>query len=969
MSKPSIYIGLGGTGLKAIAHTKKMFEEQYGVGKIPPEIAFLAVDFDKGEPYKPDIATDIAADFLPLGSNTNPRRFYDTNKERLPWMFKGNEKYIAEKIGDGASQVRTTGRLYTEIVIKKFRNSLDEAISNVTNIANRAGGSTEIDIYMVFSMAGGTGAGSFLTLAQDIYVRQRNKVKIYAYGVLHGIFETVDVSGNLTPRVFSNAYSGLLDIDYLLHASDENPVSFVIDRKTHQITAPVFEEFYLINNETDSGERVKTVDDLCKVVGTALFVSSGDIGAANVSVGNNITWKNGAYNVYNKQGWVYGLGACSVVYRGELLAEIYGVKAAIELIRRMQQEDADIYGKALTWTEEVGIREDNINDGNVVHDMLIDAIYSKADITGLPDCPVDYKESDAQIRTTINTYLSRYVNFPTDKDLKARVEDLKNRLKERVLAMLNAENGVGNTLVFVNELKTLCESFRDEMSNEQQKIDLEITGKQEALWSKNWKDYEAERKKILYIFKSANDKQILIEEYLGDVATEILRLKHESKRREAAYAIFITLLSEIDFLQEKLATLNRKLVNLKQDYVAELTKKQTNVQSSLVFEYDLSVEDRRNVQLDADKIVVDNFVKGLSASLLEINVDENLKNAIDAYVSALPKAQEYRNRRVLDVINNLSNDAYEDLKKRIETLSGTLLRYDDPGLCTIDGDFVCDAIARSYRILLNADDTDYIRMEEDKEFLKYKGFNPEWLKSKTMNHQKMIFCRTEGAIIPYCLDAFPSHRVETKYQDLIKMCAAGAETFMPHYDKKLFDEMREKDFKLKPEMKNEAMFYWVCGHIFGWQTTKEEEREMKRDDKTGDIIGEGTTEYVEHLKYVRFKKKKYEYCFSDGDDKEWQSLDNTSMRDKAFNYFKTVVLPEHKESYMGLIKELYKGKVNYWKAEIERLRGAGLDEYINKLVCNDKNSMTYKGKKEYDLVKAEFKYICNELIGALDNLK
>ena len=460
MNKSSIYIGLGGTGLKAIAHTKKMFEDQYGVGNIPPEIAFLAVDFDKSEPSKPGIASDISTDFIQLQGATNPRRFYDTNKDQLQWMFNGNVRYLAERISDGAGQVRTTGRLYTEIAIRQFRNSLDAAINNVTNIANQAA-ATHIDIYLVFSMAGGTGAGSFMTLAQDIYVRYRDQVKIYAYGVLHGIFESIDVSGNLTPRVFSNAYTSLLDVDYLMHASDENPVPFVMDQRTHNITAPIFEEFYLINNETASGERVKTIDDLCKVVGTTLFVSSGDVGAANVAAGNNITWKNGSYNVHNKQGWVYGLGACSVVYRGELLAEIYGAKAAIELIRNMIQEGSDIHGKALEWTEIVGIREDNQNEDNTPHDMLIEDIYSKADITRLPECSVNYRDSDANIKTELNKYLNRLINFPTKTALDNRSSNYIKDLNDKVRSMLLTNNGIGNALAFVLELKNLCEKFRD----------------------------------------------------------------------------------------------------------------------------------------------------------------------------------------------------------------------------------------------------------------------------------------------------------------------------------------------------------------------------------------------------------------------------------------------------------------------------------------------------------------------------
>ncbi len=41
-----LYIGLGGTGINAILHTKKMFMDNYG--EVPPMIGFLGIDTDGG---------------------------------------------------------------------------------------------------------------------------------------------------------------------------------------------------------------------------------------------------------------------------------------------------------------------------------------------------------------------------------------------------------------------------------------------------------------------------------------------------------------------------------------------------------------------------------------------------------------------------------------------------------------------------------------------------------------------------------------------------------------------------------------------------------------------------------------------------------------------------------------------------------------------------------------------------------
>lgn len=982
MLRPSIYIGLGGTGVKAIAQAKKMFEDDYGVGNIPPEIAFLAVDFDNAVVDDTTLATKINEDFILLKAALNPYdQFCIRNQQygEYKWMFPGNTSYIANRIQNGASQVRTTGRLYTEIVLPQFKAAFNSAMARVTSIMNtNSRGAQCIDVHIVCSLAGGSGAGAFLTIAESIYIdyikdNAASAVKLYGYGVLHSVFEAMDPAGNLTPRVFSNAYSAIMDIDYLMHATYDDPVQVIIDEKKHVLNRHLFNEFYVIDNCTQSGQSVKTVKDLSEVVGTCLFVSGSDVGDAKETIASNVDWTKGEGNVDNKKGWVYGLGACSVVYKGEVLSKLYGIKAAIELIRRMRQEDADIYGKALTWTEEVGIREDNINEGNVAHDMLIEAIYSSANISRISECPVDYKDSDANLRTTINDYLNKYVNFPSEKDLAARADDLKKKLNERVADMLKADNGVGNANVFVGELKNLCENFRDEMSNEQQRFELRITESQENLLNRSLKDYDAERSKLKYKFKGANDRQVMIEDYLGIPATEILRLKHEAKRREAAYGIFISLLAEIDVLLEKISLLDRKLLNLRESYSKEYTDESTNVQTALVFEYDLSADDRRNMKLISSEILVDEFIASLPQSLLDIDVNSELKECIDTYARSLPKAKEFKEKRIIDVVNELSDEKYEEMKSRILVLSGTLLSYDNKGQRTLDGRNVTDALKWGYMISLNAQTNEKTRFENDSTFLRHSTVVPQYIKSDNVNKQKIIFYRSEAAILPYCLTAFGDFKVETKYNSVVRLARNGAATFNPHYDRLIFEKMRETDFKLKPEMKNEALFYWVCGQIFGWETIIEDVREMNFDEK-GNAISEGRKKPGEHQKYVCCLRKKYMYWDIElpaGKDKQWQPLGNTGRRDTAFNYFKTEILPEHKENFKALIRGKYEESKSGWRMKIQECANYSLTEYIDLLVCADKNSLTFASNNnaEYKLLQEEHQYLRNNLLNALDCLK
>ena len=89
--RPIIYVGLGGTGIRAIAQTKKYYEDAYGKDNIPQQYAFAAIDFDLTAVDDPALATDISSDFLDLTVPGNPQTLYQVGSAdgkyrcRLPY--------------------------------------------------------------------------------------------------------------------------------------------------------------------------------------------------------------------------------------------------------------------------------------------------------------------------------------------------------------------------------------------------------------------------------------------------------------------------------------------------------------------------------------------------------------------------------------------------------------------------------------------------------------------------------------------------------------------------------------------------------------------------------------------------------------------------------------------------------------------------------------------------------------------
>ena len=286
-----------------------MYEDAYGVGKIPPCIAFLAVDFNLADINSPKLPTSLEEDAIMIQYNGSPKEHYEGRVKRgaYSWVFPGNTDSLAHRISDGAGQVRTTGRFYTEYILNIIDAALQQRWLQVSNITytDENGLSVpcqEIDIHVVMSLAGGTGAGSFINVAELISRKYGKRAHIFGYGVLHGVFRTQDPYGTHTPKVRVNAYSAMVDLDYLMHASVSNPVKIEINGGERELTSPIFNEFFVIDNVTESGLVLSDIGQVCESVATGLFVSTAMVpGVLDAAMATH-SWAHGKYDVLQKKG-------------------------------------------------------------------------------------------------------------------------------------------------------------------------------------------------------------------------------------------------------------------------------------------------------------------------------------------------------------------------------------------------------------------------------------------------------------------------------------------------------------------------------------------------------------------------------------------------------------------------------------------------------------------------------------------
>ncbi len=779
----SVYIGLGGTGVKAIAHVKKMYEDVFG-DNIPNQIAFVAIDYDVCTLHDDALPTSMVEDFVPL-HDLPIREIYFANKENgfATWMIPENEQYIPNHLGSGASQVRTSGRLITEMLMPNISSRIHRAIQQVTclNVLDEeyaVDGDAKIDVHIATSLAGGTGSGSFINVALCVKEKFGSQVNIMGYGVLHGVFCAMDPCTLATPRVRLNSYSAVVDLDYLQYATSLNPVSLNVCGTPRVITDPLFDNFFMMDNVAENGFAINNVNVLCHHLASNMFHFGGDIGCVLRSflfaeaIGG---WKHGWYDFRDKKGWVQRLGFCQIVYDGERLAGLYAQKAKIELIRQSLCGGSDVDQMAAEWCESNGL------GASETHDRLIDVIFSPAEFGNIAYPNLNIEVCDEEMYDELGKYLDNFQNFPTKESLL--------NLRERILESLNAKvaeiGRVADAQAFLTALAGICAGYKNEMEVELRYFVNSVLNQEIAL-DGACKEYQYYRGRA---FKTKNSMQERLD-YIAHQAKVVLKAKAEAKRREEALVILSALEKEIEKVLEKVMNIRKSLDVLRETYTADFIQRQ-NVRSRSYnfFEYDLSVKEGLNMTLSENEISLTDFMSSLTKPFLGLTKEE-IDLALGAFTASLPRCELYRTTLINDVIQDLSAEDYMKLKVEVAQRISPLL----PLQCRCPENMMTSKIC-AVSIYRNYSEG-RSRLEND-QWLFERGIDCRFIPSDAPEmRQKVVFFRIDSAVIPYCLEAFDAS-IEQEYDTCLRTTPENTR-FNPHFDLQIYEEMKRKDFKLRP---------------------------------------------------------------------------------------------------------------------------------------------------------------------------
>lgn len=463
MLRPAIIIGPGGTGNQVVRRLKKFVQDQYGT--TPSLLSFLVIDTDESTFNDQNWAP------LPALGDNEKLSLYDSQVPFLdvcdnPGAYPEIHDWLPASLDvglldhqQGAGQVRMLGRLAFYKSFSFFARRLEYFFTRCQQIQTLLAANQQYDfdvetdpvVYLVSSVCGGQGAGSFIDAAVAIRALAKSR---FPRLDLVGILTLPSVYAEQIPRenwskVCANTHAALKEVDYLMHSTDKSKMRFRFPAPLDHYTitpsqSPLFDVCYLVDNRHQRG-ALNRPEEVYDQIATQLFLEIGTpFGARSDSVRINLTSVAGLEldHVFHTGRRYSGFGNHTISFSREKIVELASVKSAYTTIHDK------LVGQTLTTAE----MEDEVTEFVSRHrieesqtDDLVNTLVTSSEIS-YEQVSASYMQDRPNHATLANDLWSRLDAF-----WLRRAPDLHGRMERRARTKLDVQDGKRGILADVEE--------------------------------------------------------------------------------------------------------------------------------------------------------------------------------------------------------------------------------------------------------------------------------------------------------------------------------------------------------------------------------------------------------------------------------------------------------------------------------------------------------------------------------------
>ena len=808
--KRSLFIGLGGTGAKALLNTKKRFLDTYG--EIPPMFSFLSIDRDyytesmsltrdsilENHTVKDQKVKLDKSEILYIGVRGAEMAYASKKDTLFNWIPEQNIhdfRYIQKY--PYPSQIRSTGRFALHFNYQCLIGAINKKVTELLNISITENDrhipvGEEIEVNFVFSVAGGTGSGTFIDLAYLVKEAIGNtSATSKAFMVLPDVFTNMH-SGIAMANVRPNCFGAMKDLDFLMQRNvDELGLSIKYGSLEIKIKENPFDVVFTVNSKKTDGETLTDISEIAEQIGLAMFVGASHSKANIDSNYNGVlsVLNGGSLDVLNKKAWAGGFGVSELYYDGNSMGIIYAKKASINLINNLMTKSSASQNLADNFIDspDVNIRE---NDGN---DFLIDSLLSKYPISRFPSI-----DDVSHINSIVDNYFSnsqKNAIKQIEENYTEKVYSVNKELNKELKSILNQDSGVANAIEFLRSLKTQLNIFHNEMEEEED----EFLKKEENLRNQNHldQDFLNSLSAMDSLFKKAAINSTKRD--LSDRTNQLSITQNEILRRKYAKKFLKQLIAVVEDRSEITSRIANRLKSAKESLAVEVERFSNNVtEKRKTFVIDLHSNEVNKINVSDDEFVISDFINSLTLrngvyDFHEIDEDV-IKDYLWNFTKGLKKSLAYRNMKIDDVVRELSEEERTNLAKQLISKSNALWSYDYKGhktsrnihehfiigLPQVDSGFKDD-----FASLTSSDNLDFVA---------------------TGIGNKVICYRMEAAVPIYAV-----HDVESYERDY------ELSNRSHHIDANWEESMKKSGFSIYPSQKeDDSLSAWVTGLIFGY---------------------------------------------------------------------------------------------------------------------------------------------------------
>ena len=365
--RPTLVIGLGGTGHEVLVRLKAKFLDTYGenVFKVVKLISFdtadesVTVASEKGQMVS--LIKDVELvniGHVPVGSILRNLDRHPTIKSWLP------PKLPVRAITAGAKAIRPLGRLALFYHYNQDARVHDRLLTLIRSLANiklrgevgegaKVARSRGINVFIVASVCGGTGSGIFLDMAYLTKKLIENTGIPTEFCFINGVLVLPQAFAMVaSDAIMANAYASLRELNYF--TKEGNFYAKYPDGLEVQIHNRPFNICYLIDAVNEHGKTLTGLEDLAPMIAESVFLQIGSqVGKANQSVFDNVKsldrLENGEPTAFSS------LGTASLVFPARRIIEICSYRFGQSLIREgiMHEQKKGVDGEGEKLEESV----------------------------------------------------------------------------------------------------------------------------------------------------------------------------------------------------------------------------------------------------------------------------------------------------------------------------------------------------------------------------------------------------------------------------------------------------------------------------------------------------------------------------------------------------------------------------------------------------------------------------------------